>query len=121
MEIQMEAVEDLSVAGLAERLAAAADALEQAAQRMAGVQLQASLDRVSAREAELEEQLAEAQSTIAALKVSGRKTIAAGAGTMVAKDGAGVDLAALDSAMTCLSPEQRITVKAGLLRSGLIG
>ena len=120
MEIQMEAVEDLSVAGLAERLAAAADALEQAAARVAGVQVQASLERVSAREAELQNQLAEAQSTIAAMKAGGRKTIAA-SGTLLAKEGPGVDIGALDAAMTCLSLEQRIAVKAGLLRSGLIG
>jgi multidrug resistance efflux pump len=116
MEIQMEAVEDLSIAGVAERLAAAADALEQAAARIAGVQLQAS-----AREAELETQLAEAQSTIATLKAGGRKTTGAVAGTLLAKEGHGVDVGALDAAMSCLSLEQRIAVKAGLLRSGLVG
>ncbi len=116
MEIQMEAVEDVSVAGLAERLVAAADALEQAAARIAVVEVHAG-----AREAELEAQLAEAQSTIAAMKTAGRKTIAAGAGSLVAKDGPGVDLGALDAAMSCLSIEQRIAVKAGLLRSGLAG
>ena len=118
MEIQMEAVEDVSVAGLAERLAAAAEALEQAAARIAGVDLQASLERSNAREAELEQQLAEANSTIASMKASGRKT--AGAGSMLAKEGPGVDLGALDAAMSCLSLAQRIAVKAGLLRSGLV-
>jgi hypothetical protein len=116
MEMQMEAVEDVSVAALAERLAAVADALEQAAARIAGVEVHAS-----AREAELEAELAEAQSTIAALKAAGRRTIAAGASSLVAKDTPGVDLSALDAAMSCLSIEQRIAVKAGLLRSGLAG
>jgi hypothetical protein len=34
---------------------------------------------------------------------------------------AGVGLGALDAALVSLSLEQRIAVKAGLLRSGLIG
>ncbi len=121
MEIAMEAVEDVSVAGLADRLTAAAEVLEQAAARLAGVELAASLDRVSAREAELKEQLDEAQATIAQMRASGRKTAGAGVSTMVAKEGTPVEMGGLDAALTCLSVEQRIAVKAGLMRSGLVG
>ena len=118
MEFEMEAVEDMSLTALAERLSAASEALEQAAARLEGVQAQAS---PSARENELQNQLAEAQATIAAMKSAGRKTAGAGTGTLMAKDGSGTDLGGLDSALTCLSLEQRIAVKAGLLRSGLVG
>ncbi len=92
MEIQMEAVEDPSI---------------------------------SAREASLEAELAEAHATIAAMKAAARKTTAPIAGTLLAKEGPafglGIDLAALDAAMSCLSIEQRIAVKAGLLRAGYHG
>ena len=40
---------------------------------------------------------------------------------MVAKDGVAVEAGALDAALTSLSVEQRIAVKAGLMRSGLLG
>ena len=113
MELEMEAVEDASLDGLAERLTRAAEALEEAATRMNSVQAS------GAREAELERQLAEAQSALSALR--GRKTIAAGAGTMVAREAGNVDFNAIDSALTSLSIEQRIAVKAGLMRSGLVG
>ena len=118
MEMEMEVRDEMTVA--CERMHAAADLLEQAASRVAGVELQASLDRVSAREAELEEKLAEAQQTIAALKASGgRKTSAAG--SFAAKDGGSLESGSIDGALGSLSIEQRIAVKAGLLRSGLLG
>ncbi len=85
------------------------------------VELAASLDRVSAREAELEEQLDAAQATIAQMRASGRKTAGAGVSTMVAKEGAAFEVGGLDAALGCLSVEQRIAVKAGLMRSGLVG
>lgn len=118
MEMEMEVKDEMSVA--CERMNAAAAMLEQAAERMAGVELQASLERVSAREAELEERLAEAEQTIAALKASsGRRTSAAG--SFAAKDGSSIESGSLDSALGSLSVEQRIAVKAGLMRSGLLG
>ena len=118
MELEMEAVEDMSLAALAERLTVAAEALEQAAARVCDVQAQAAR---STRESELQEQLAEAHATIAAMKAAGRKTAPAGTGSLMAKEGPAVDFAGLDAAMNCLSIEQRIAVKAGLLRSGLAG
>jgi hypothetical protein len=122
MELEMEAVEDVSLNGLAERLTAAAEALERAAANLTTVQAQAPR---GTREADLERQLAEAQSALSALRAGGRKTIAAGtglsAGTMVAKEGATVDFHGIDAALTSLSVEQRIAVKAGLMRSGLLG
>ena len=118
MEMEMEVKDEMSVA--CERMTAAAELLEQTIERMAGVHLQASLERVSAREAELEERLVEAEQTIAALKASaGRKTSAAGSFT--AKDGSSIETASLDSALGSLSVEQRIAVKAGLMRNGLLG
>jgi hypothetical protein len=118
MEMEMEVKDEISMAF--ERMSAAAEMLEQAVERMVGVELQASLERVSAREAELEEKLAQAEQTIAALKASTtRKTLATGA--FAAKDGGSVESGSLDAALTSLSVEQRIAVKAGLMRGGLLG
>ena len=113
MEMEMEVTDEMSV--LTVRLAAAAEALEQAAARLAGMDLEAS----QTREHELEARLAEAEATIASLRAGGRKTIAAGA-SMVAKEAVVVEAGALDAALTSLSVEQRIAVKAGLMRGGLL-
>ena len=118
--------EEASVGSLVERLTAAAGLLEHAAERLAGreVDLEASFDRAVTREAELERMLAEAEATIAALK-SGRKTLPAGVAMLIAKDGSGasggVELGVVDAALVSLSLEQRIAVKAQLMRSGLLG
>jgi hypothetical protein len=74
----------------------------------------------SAREAELERKLAEAERTIVELRASagGRKTVVAGA--LVAKAGEGSELEALDGALASLSVEQRFAVKAEMLRLGLL-
>jgi hypothetical protein len=127
MEMEMTVQEESSVSALPvdqliERLGAAADLLEQAAERIAGrVSLEA---RGNSREAELEKSLAEANATIASLK-AGRKTLPAGVATLLAKEGPGasgtVEVAALDAAMSSLSLEQRIAVKAQLMRAGMIG
>lgn len=118
MEMEMEVKDEISMAF--ERMSAAAELLEQAVERMAGVELQASLERVSAREAELEEKLADAEQTIAALKASAaRKTSAPG--TFAAKEGGPLESSSLDAALGSLSVEQRIAVKAGLMRGGLLG
>jgi len=122
MEMEME-VRDEAIAGsLVDRLTAAAGLLEQAAERLAGreIDLEASFSRTSSREAELEQRLSEAEVTIASLK-AGRKTVSAGVATLIAKDGSAVELGALDAALVSLSLEQRIAVKAQLMRSGLIG
>jgi hypothetical protein len=77
------------------------------------------------REAELLQRLEEAEAKIAELSaaaaVAGRKT--AGAAAMVAKHGVAlenIEAASLDAALASLSVEQRIAVKAELLRSGAI-
>ncbi len=114
MEMEMEVQDEMGV--LTGRLAAAATALEQAAERLAGLDMQAS----HTRESELEARLAEAEATIATLKAGGRKTFAA-SGSMVSKEGAGMEAHAVDAALTSLSVEQRIAVKAGLMRCGLAG
>lgn len=118
MEMEMEVKDEISMAF--ERMSAAAEMLEQAVERMVSVELQASLERVSAREAELEEKLAAAEQTIATLKAaSARKTFAAG--SFAAKEGGSLEAGSLDSALGSLSVEQRIAVKAGLMRGGLLG
>jgi len=119
MEMEMEVKDELGLA--LERLSAAAGLLEQAADRFAGVELQASLDRVSAREADLEQRLAEAEATIASLRAqTGRKTTASGT-AMVAREGVAVEAGALDAALRSLSLEQRIAVKSEMMRAGLLG
>jgi hypothetical protein len=126
-----------------ERLAAAAGMLEQAVERLAQRQTafdenaEASIGRIVAtveahREAELEEKLAAAELRIAELQArgvatipgAGRKTLPATTGNLFAKPGMTVDsmdASALDAALVSLSLEQRIAVKAQLMRAGLLG
>ena len=144
---------------LMERIGAAAVALERVAEQMAERQLalaaeaEHTVERIVAtvegqREAELaerlriaEDKLAEAEGRITQLKAaaqtsaeqvaatSGRKTIAAGVSTMLAKQGIAVEglqsgrieAGSIDAALTSLSIEQRFAVKAEMLRSGLLG
>lgn len=122
MEMEMEVGEELGVASLVGRLTAAAGMLEDAANRLAGreIDLEASFGRVASHEAELEQKLTEANATIASLK-AGRKTSPGGVSSLQAKDGTVVNAGSLDAALSSLSLEQRIAVKSQLLRSGLIG
>ncbi len=122
MEMEMEVGEQLGIASLVGRLTAAAGMLEDAANRLAGreIDLEASFGRAASHEAELEQKLAEANATIASLK-AGRKTSAGGVSSLLAKDGTAVNAGSLDAALSSLSLEQRIAVKSQLLRSGLIG
>jgi hypothetical protein len=137
----------------AERLEAAAHALELAASRLEERQVALAAEaeehvgRIvatveTAREAELERRLAEAEAKIAELTASaapqaldapqtkGRKTLPSGMATMLAKQGvtlelgasgASIEAAALDSALASLGIEQRIAVKSELRRAGLLG
>ena len=141
----MEMIE--TTAGLeatVERLATAATLLEQAMERLTERQqnAEATIGRISATvESALEERLAAAEArltaadqkiaklTAAAQKqvpeevTNTRKTLPAGMATMLAKQGVAVDsieAGALDTALNSLSIEQRIAVKAQLLRSGLL-
>jgi hypothetical protein len=126
-----------------DRLAAAASLLEQAVERLAQRQsafaenAEASISRIvgtveARREAELEEKLAAAELRIAELQArgasgslgSGRKTLPSAMTTLLARQGVTVDsleAGALDAALVSLSLEQRIAVKAQLMRAGLLG
>jgi phosphoserine phosphatase len=143
MEMEMEMKDELGVT--VERLAAAAGLLEQAVERLAqrqndfALDAEASIGRIVAtvegrREMELEEKLASAMAEIAELKASavsvpvsvthGRKTLPVAMVSLLAKQGMAVDsmeAGALDSALVSLSVEQRIAVKAQLMRAGLLG
>jgi hypothetical protein len=124
-----------------ERLEAVTEALEQAAERLSARQVEMAAEaqehvgRIvatveSAREVELERKLVEAELKIAELtagaapKGAGRKTLPVSMATMLAKQGVTVDsmdAGAIDGALSSLSIEQRIAVKAELMRAGLLG
>ena len=131
-----------------ERLAAAAGMLEQAMERLQQRQsvfeesAEASIGRIvatveSRRELELEQKLAAAETKVAELQARaalgasvapeegrGRKTLPAGMSTLLAKQGVTIDsleAGALDAALSSLSLEQRIAVKAQLMRAGMLG
>ena len=141
MEIEMK--DELGSA--VERLAAAAGLLEHAVEKLAqrqndfAIDAEASIGRIVAtvegrREAELEAKLAAAEAQIAALKAaagsvtasvtSGRKTLPVAMVNLLTKQGVTVDsmeAGAVDAALVSLSIEQRIAVKAQLMRAGLLG
>jgi len=141
MEIEMKD----ELGSTVERLAAAAGLLEQAVERLAqrqsdfAVDAEASIGRIVAtvegrREAELEEKLAAAEAQIAELKTAAssvpeavtyrRKTLPVAMVNLLAKQGVTVDsmeAGAVDAALVSLSVEQRIAVKAQLMRAGLLG
>lgn len=142
--MEMEIREELAAA--VERLAATAGLLEQSIERLAQRETElaasaGSIERMvatveSSRERELEEKLAAAEHKIAALEAraaavvaapetsGARKTIPATAASLLSKHGMTADsmqASALDAALVHLSLEQRIAVKADLMRAGLIG
>jgi phosphoserine phosphatase len=141
--MEMETKDELG--STVERLAAAAGLLEQAVERLAqrqndfALDAEASIGRIVAtvegrREAELEEKLAAAEAEIAELKAAavsvpavvtnGRKTLPVAMVNLLAKQGVTVDsmeAGAIDAALVSLSVEQRIAVKAQLMRAGLLG
>ena len=123
---------ETNIAQLTTRLAAAIELLERAvplasvASSEAVGPIVAMVDPTS-REAELAQKLADAEKTIAELRAQhsvqptpreGRRTLPV---SLLAKqDGSAPEPGALDAALASLSLEQRIAVKAQLLRSGLI-
>jgi hypothetical protein len=116
-----------------ERLATAAEALERA------VETQQSVARIvaeaeSSHVAELTRRLAEAEAKLTATETrlvsltanAGRKTLNPGTATMLAKQGVDIGAVSLNAgavagALAHLSVEQRIAVKAELMRAGLLG
>lgn len=130
---------------MVERLAAAADLLEQTIARLNERQgafemnAEASIGRIVAtveahREAELEEKLAVAERKIVELQAAaasvtstvtnGRKTLPLAMTNLLPKQGVTVEsmeAGALDAALGSLSMEQRFAVKAQMLRAGLLG
>ncbi|MGD0345444.1 MAG: hypothetical protein ABSA42_05445 [Terracidiphilus sp.] len=122
---------------IAERLEAATTQLERTLnwlEERQGV-LSGEVERISAtveqsrRETELAEKLAAAERELAEVKAAAnpvnplRRTMPAATAEMLAKHGIGdgpVDVQALDAALSGLSLEQRIAVKAQLLRAGAI-
>lgn len=112
-----------------ERLSEMVVALEAAVARLSGVTAGEPgaacivATAASAREEELERKLSEAEAKIERLEAGassgGRKT--ASVGRMFAKESGEAGLAAaLDGALGSLSVEQRIAVKAELLRAGVM-
>ena len=78
--------------------------------------------RLAATEARLAE--LQASATVPATVTNGRKTLPASMATLLAKQGVTIDsleAGALDAALTSLSIEQRIAVKAQLMRAGMLG
>jgi hypothetical protein len=140
MEIQLET--NAGLEATVERLAAAADLLEQAMQRLAERQQESesTIGRISATvEAALEDRLKAAEEKIAELEATAaahisatqvaaestgrRKTLPATMTTMLAKQGVAVDsleAGSLDAALNGLSIEQRFAVKSQLLRAGML-
>jgi hypothetical protein len=127
LEAVAAALED-ATARLAERQTALAAETQEHVGRIVGT-IETGATVETAREAELERKLADAEARLAELAASAatttsRKTLPAGMSTMLAKSGVVVDsmeAGALDGALATLSIEQRIAVKAELLRAGLLG
>jgi hypothetical protein len=125
----MEENKMLDLMEAAERLEAVAASLEQAAERLNQQPvgpIVATVDETAAGSSLREQELAQLSAQAAA--PSGRKTLAPGTATLLAKQGMAVEAgsvtleaAALDGALASLSIEQRIAVKAELLRAGLLG
>jgi ABC-type Fe3+-citrate transport system substrate-binding protein len=100
---------------------------------VAAIETSQTTNQPSGRESELERKLEAAEQQIAELKAqleaqpapSPRKTIPASTAQLLAKQGISmlehVEAGALDAALSGLSLEQRIAVKAQLLRAGLAG
>jgi hypothetical protein len=117
-----------------ERMNAAATTMERTAELMAQAgeaqRIVATAD--TSREQELERKLEAAERQIAEMRAqsgahapAARKTLPAATTQLLAKQGLStldsIEAGALDAALTGLSLEQRVAVKAQLLRAGLLG
>jgi hypothetical protein len=129
--VTVEATERLQAA--AERLEKTAAWLEERQAAMTGdvARIVATVDAsADGRQRELERKLEVAEQQIAELKAqaaaatSGRKTLPVATMQLLAKQGIGsvdgLEAGSLDAALTGLSLEQRISVKAQLIRSGTL-
>ena len=129
-ETAMVATERLQVA--TERLEKTVAWLEERQAAMTGdvARIVATVDATAdARQRELERKLEAAEQQIAELKAqaaasSGRKTLPVATMQLLAKQGIGsvdgLEAGSLDAALTGLSLEQRVAVKAQLIRSGAL-
>jgi hypothetical protein len=130
-ETTMEATERLQAA--TERLEKTVAWLEERQAAMTGdvARIVATVDATAdARQRELERKLEEAEQQIAELKAQAaaasgvRKTVPASTMQLLAKQGIssvdGLEAGSLDAALTGLSLEQRVAVKAQLIRSGAL-
>lgn len=124
MENEMQNVSVSRLDQLTDRLTIAIELLEQAMPRInAAAGIGPIVAMVDSHETELALKLADAEKTITALKAAatsheGRKTLPVN--LLAKQDGSVADSGALDAALVSLSLEQRIAVKAQLLRAGLI-
>jgi hypothetical protein len=128
--VTLDATERLAAA--AERLEKTAAGLEERQAAMTGdvARIVATVDATAdTRQRELERKLEEAEQQIAELKAQaaasgGRKTIPMSTMQLLAKQGIGglegLEAGSLDAALTGLSLEQRVAVKAQLVRSGAL-
>ena len=127
----MDATERLQAA--TERLEKSVAWLEERQAAMTGdvARIVATVDGAAdARQRELERKLEEAEQQIAELKAqavavtSGRKTLPVATMQLLAKQGIGsvdgLEAGSLDAALTGLSLEQRVAVKAQLIRTGAL-
>lgn len=121
MNMEMNADLDPTLGDTIDRLAAAASLLEQTMQRLE--------EKIAAAEQKLAALEARAAAPAAPRADAGsRKTLPTAMTTLLAKQGVTLEslepdslqAGALDAALTSLSLEQRIAVKAQLLRAGLL-
>lgn len=127
---EMESAERLQAA--AERLEKTMTWLEERQAAMTGdvAKIVATVDATGdARQRDLERKLEEAEQQIAELKAqaaaaNGRKTLPVATMQLLAKQGIGsvdgLEAGSLDAALTGLSLEQRVAVKAQLIRAGAL-
>jgi hypothetical protein len=124
MEMEMNIDAGIALGENIDRLAAAAGLLEQTVERLT--------EKIAAAEQKLAALEARATTTAGCPTSRGdvglRKTLPSAMTTLLAKQGVSLDAlasdsieaGALDAALTSLSIEQRIAVKAQLLRAGLL-
>ena len=126
--MDMEMNDDLGAT--IDRLAAAASLLEQTVERL-GEKIAAAEQKLAATNeklTELEAHAATAATAAPRADAGARKTLPSAKATLLAKQGVAVDslgpasieAGSLDAALSSLSLEQRIAVKAQLMRAGLL-